>query len=68
MYKKITQFNTIELKDGVRVAITYSVFREDGTLYSNNNKISYNLKYDDNLKEKIEELFLYIIDNKLQDI
>lgn len=68
MYKKITQFNTIELEDGVRVAITYSVFREDGTLYSNNNKISYNLKYDDNLKEKIEELFLYIIDNKLQDI
>ncbi len=68
MYKKITQFNTIELKDGVRVAITYSVFREDGTLYSNNNKISYNLEYNDDLKEKIEELFLYIIDNKLQDI
>lgn len=68
MYKKITQFNTIELEDGVRVAITYSVFREDGTLYSNNNKISYNLEYNDDLKEKIEELFLYIIDNKLQDI
>lgn len=68
MYKKITQFNTIELKDGVRVAITYSVFRKDGTLYSNNNKISYNLEYNDDLKEKIEELFLYIIDNKLQDI
>lgn len=68
MYKKITQFNTIELEDGVRVAITYSVFREDGTLYSNNNKISYNLKYDDNLKEKIDELFLYIIDNKLQSV
>ena len=68
MYKKITQFNTIELKDGVRVAITYSIFREDGTLYSNNNKISYNLKYDDDLKEKIEELFLYIEDNKLQSV
>lgn len=68
MYKKITQFNTIELEDGVRVAITYSIFREDGTLYSNNNKISYNLKYNDDLKEKIEELFLYIIDNKLQNV
>lgn len=32
MHKKITQFNTLELKDGVRVAITYSTFKEDGTL------------------------------------
>ena len=31
MHKKITQFNTLELKDGVRVAITYSTFKEDGT-------------------------------------
>ena len=46
MYKKITQFNTLELKDGVRVAITYSIFKEDGTLYSNNNIISYKLDTD----------------------
>ena len=43
MRKEITQFNTITLKDGVRVAITYSVYKENGTLFSNNNKIRYKL-------------------------
>lgn len=62
MYKKITQFNTIELKDGVRVAITYSVFREDGTLFSNNNKISYKLNTDKVLEEHLNTLFSYIIE------
>ena len=62
MYKKITQFNTIELKDAVRVAITYSIFREDGTLFSNNNKISYKLNTDKVLEEQLNTLFSYIIE------
>ena len=57
MYKKITQFNTLELKDGVRVAITYSIFKEDGTLYSNNNKISYKLDTDKVLEGHLNTLF-----------
>ena len=56
MHKKITQFNTLELKDGVRVAITYSTFKEDGTLFSNNNKISYKLDTDKVLEEHLNTL------------
>lgn len=62
MYKKITQFNTLELKDGVRVAITYSIFKEDGTLYSNNNKISYKLDTDKVLEGHLNTLFNYLIE------
>lgn len=62
MRKKITQFNTLELKDGVRVAITYSTFKEDGTLFSNNNKISYKLDMDKVLEEHLNTLFAYIIE------
>lgn len=62
MHKKITQFNTLELKDGVRVAITYSTFKEDGTLFSNNNKISYKLDTDKVLEKHLNTLFAYIIE------
>ena len=62
MYKKITQFNTLELKDGVRVAITYSIFKEDGTLYSNNNKINYKLDTDKVLEGHLNTLFNYLIE------
>lgn len=62
MYKKITQFNTLELKDGVRVAITYSIFKEDGTLYSNNNIISYKLDTDKVLEGHLNTLFNYLIE------
>ena len=62
MRKEITQFNTITLKDGVRVAITYSVYKEDGTLFSNNNKISYKLDTDKVLEEHLNTLFAYIIE------
>nr|DAL08320.1 MAG TPA_asm: hypothetical protein [Caudoviricetes sp.] len=62
MHKKITQFNTLELKDGVRVAITYSTFKEDGTLFSNNNKISYKLDTDKVLEEHINTLFAYVLE------
>lgn len=62
MRKEITQFNTISLKDGVRVAITYSVYKEDGTLFSNNNKISYKLDTDKVLEEHINTLFSYILE------
>ena len=62
MHKKITQFNTLELKDGVRVAITYSIFKEDGTLYSNNNKISYKLDTDKVLEGHLNTLFNYLIE------
>ena len=62
MDKKITQFNTLELKDGVRVAITYSIFKEDGTLYSNNNKISYKLDTDKGLEGHLNTLFNYLIE------
>lgn len=62
MHKKITQFNTLELKDGVRVAITYSTFKEDGALFSNNNKISYKLDTDKVLEEHINTLFAYVIE------
>ena len=62
MYKKITQSNTLELKDGVRVAITYSIFKEDGTLYSNNNKISYKLDTDKVLEGHLNTLFNYLIE------
>lgn len=62
MRKEITQFNTISLKDGVRVAITYSVYKEDGTLFSNNNKISYKLDTDKVLEEHLNTLFAYIIE------
>lgn len=62
MYKKITQFNTLELRDGVRVAITYSTFKEDGTLFSNNNKISYKLDTDEVLEAHVNSLFSYILE------
>lgn len=62
MRKEITQFNTITLKDGVRVAITYSTFKEDGTLFSNNNKISYKLDADKVLEEHLNTLFAYVIE------
>ena len=62
MHKKITQFNTLELKDGVRVDITYSTFKEDGTLFSNNNKISYKLDTDKVLEEHLNTLFAYVIE------
>lgn len=62
MYKKITQFNTLELKDGIRVAITYSIFKEDGTLFSNNNKISYKLDTDEVLEAHVNSLFSYILE------
>lgn len=62
MRKEITQFNTITLKDGVRVAITYSVYKENGTLFSNNNKISYKLDTDKVLEEHINTLFAYILE------
>lgn len=62
MHKKITQFNTLELKYGVRVAITYSTFKEDGTLFSNNNKISYKLDTDKVLEEHINTLFAYVLE------
>lgn len=62
MHKKITQFNTLELKDGVRVAITYSTFKEDGTLFSNNNKISYKLDADKVLEEHLNTLFAYVVE------
>lgn len=62
MRKEITQFNTITLKDGVRVAITYSTFKEDGTLFSNNNKISYKLDTDKVLEEHLNTLFAYVIE------
>lgn len=62
MRKEITQFNTIALKDGVRVAITYSTFKEDGTLFSNNNKISYKLNTDKVLEEHLNTLFAYVIE------
>ena len=62
MRKEITQFNTITLKDGVRVAITYSTFKEDGTLFSNNNKISYKLDTDKVLEEHLNTLFVYVIE------
>jgi hypothetical protein len=62
MRKEITQFNTITLKDGVRVAITYSVYKEDGTLFSNNNKISYKLDTDKVLEEHLNTLFAYVIE------
>ncbi len=62
MRKEITQFNTITLKDGVRVAITYSVYKEDGTLFSNNNKISYKLDTDKVLEEHLNTLFAYILE------
>ena len=62
MHKKITQFNTLEVKDGVRVAITYSTFKEDGTLFSNNNKISYKLDTDKVLEEHLNTLFAYVIE------
>lgn len=62
MNKKITQFNTLELKDGVRVAITYSTFKEDGTLFSNNNKISYKLDTDKVLEGHLNTLFAYVIE------
>lgn len=59
MNKKITQLNTIELSDGTRVGVTYSVYKEDGTLYSNNNKISY--KADEEMKQKVDELYDYLL-------
>lgn len=62
MHKKITQFNTLELRDGVRVAITYSTFKEDGTLFSNNNKISYKLDTDEVLEAHVNSLFSYILE------
>ncbi|WP_368248348.1 hypothetical protein [Intestinimonas butyriciproducens] len=62
MRKEITQFNTISLKDGVRVAITYSVYKEDGTLFSNNNKISYKLDTDKVLEEHLNTLFAYVLE------
>lgn len=62
MCKKITQFNTLELKDGVRVAVTYIVFKEDGTLYSNNNKISYKLDTDKVLEGHLNTLFNYLVE------
>ena len=62
MHKKITQFNTLELKDGVRVAITYSIFKEDDTLFSNNNKVSYKLETDKVLEEHLSTLFDYLIE------
>lgn len=62
MRKEITQFNTIALKDGVRVAITYSTFKEDGTLFSNNNKISYKLDTDKVLEGHLNTLFNYLIE------
>lgn len=62
MNKKITQLNTIELSDGLRVGITYSTYRDDGTLYSNNSKISY--KADAEMKEKVDELYRYLL-NKM---
>lgn len=66
MKREITQFNTIALEDGVRVAITYSVYKEDGTLFSNNNKISYKLSTDKVLEEHLNTLFSYIIE-KLEE-
>ena len=62
MRKEITQFNTISLKDGVRVAITYSVYKEDGTLFSNNNKISYKLDTDKVLEKHLNTLFAYVLE------
>ena len=62
MRKQITQFNTISLKDGVRVAITYSVYKEDGTLFSNNSKISYKLDTDKVLEEHLNTLFAYVLE------
>lgn len=62
MNKRITQLNAIELKDGLRVGVTYSTYREDGTLYSNNSKISY--KADEEMKKKVDELYEYLL-NKM---
>lgn len=64
MNKKITQLNTIELSDGLRVGITYSTYREDGTLYANNSKISY--KADEKMKKKVDELYEYLL-NKMNN-
>lgn len=60
MNKEITQLNTISLKDGVRIAVTYSAFKEDKSLYSNNNKISFKIEEDEVLKQHLEDLFSYI--------
>ncbi len=62
MNKRITQLNAIELKDGLRVGVTYSTYREDGALYSNNSKISY--KADEEMKKKVDELYEYLL-NKM---
>lgn len=62
MNKRITQLNAIELKDGLRVGVTYSTYREDGTLYSNNSKISY--KADEEMKKKVDALYEYLL-NKM---
>nr|DAH12591.1 MAG TPA: hypothetical protein [Caudoviricetes sp.] len=62
MNKRITQLNAIELKDGLRVGVTYSTYREDGVLYSNNSKISY--KADEEMKKKVDELYEYLL-NKM---
>lgn len=62
MTKKITQLNVIELKDGVRIAITYSVFREDGSLYSNNNKISMKITEGDmETQNKLDDFYNFIL-------
>ena len=60
MNKKITQLNIIELKDGLRIGVTYSTYRGDGTLYANNSKISY--KADEEMKQKVDELYDYLLD------
>lgn len=60
MNKKITQLNIIELKDGLRIGVTYSTYREDDTLYANNSKISY--KADEEMKQKVDELYDYLLD------
>ena len=62
MTKKITQLNVIELKDGVRIAIRYSVFREDGSLYSNNNKISMKITEGDmETQNKLDDFYNFIL-------
>lgn len=62
MDKKITQVSILELKDGMRIAITYNTYREDGQLYGTNNKISY--KADEEMKKKVDELYEYLL-NKM---
>lgn len=62
MYKKITQFNTVQLSDGIRVGVTYSVFKDDNTLFSNNNKVSYKLNSDKVLEGHLNTLFAYVVE------